>query len=325
MTPDDVLDLAETGAIGPAICARDLPLPPMEATLLLRAMSRAGLLCTMLPGVHTTMRTSTRLKRTFGVASEIQAIAAYGRLHRRMTLPAPAAAANMVGLSKQVPGRHMFVWNGPTRRLKVSNCPVDIDPMPDWTLDRAGDPSLPFLLALSAWGARWNAGALRALAGDLGPETSTLIAGTRRAGLPADLARCLDRFRRARRHVHRRIDAPTDPIATVLSVAASCAPADPFDRCRSTSAKMVSTLSGMGIPCVMLRCSGWHGGATPEADTRWLRTDPMRWVHYVVHVPGCDTVVDATWNQFDASADPVRIGTQERTRAEWRDVVEATS
>jgi hypothetical protein len=325
MTPDDVLDLADAGAIGPAICARDLPLPMKEATLLLRAMSRAGLLSTMLPGVHTTLRESTVLRRVVGAAGHVEAIAAYGRLHRRMTLPAPVAAANMVGLSLQVPARHLFVWNGPVRRLTLSGCPLRVDPLPDWASARTTEPSIPFLLAMSAWEANWNARDLDGLARRLGPDGSRMIAHARRAGLPRHLALCLDRFRRARIRIHGPDVPPSDPMAVVVEVAASMAPEIPFDRCRATSSRIVSELSSRGLRCRMLRCSDRLGDDLPDADRRWLDTPPARWVHYVVHVPSLGVVVDATWRQFDPSADPVRIGDLARTRSEWGEVVEATS
>lgn len=324
MTRDDVLDLADAGAIGPAVCARDLPLPVREATLLLRAMSRAGLLSTMLPGVHTTLRESAILKRVVGAAGHVEAIAAYGRLHRRMTLPAPAAAANMVGLSLQVPARQLFVWDGPARRLTVSGSPIHIDPLPEWACARTAEPSIPFLLAMSAWDANWDARDLGGLARRLGPDGSRMVAHARRAGLPRHLALCLDRFRRARIRIHGPDVAPTDPMAVIIGFAASMTPDAPFDRCRATSARIVAALSSAGVRCRMLRCSDRLGDDLPDADPRWLDTPRARWVHYVVHVPSLDVVVDATWRQFDPSADPVRIGDLTRTKSEWGEVVEAT-
>ena len=119
------------------------------------------------------------------------------------------------------------------------------------------------------------------------------------------------------RRIHGPATPPADPRGIVTDVATAKAPARPFDRCRTTSARIVSTLASKGVPARILRCAGWRGDVTPHEDPRWSRIPPDRRVHYVVHVPDVDMTVDATWRQFDASADPVRIGDLATTTSEW--------
>lgn len=319
MTLDDVLDAMESGRIGAAVCARDLPMHPVPAAALLRRGWNEGALHRLLPGVYCGLTESALLGRDVPAASHQQAAAAYGRLHGRMILPAPAAAANMVGLSEQVPSALLLTWPGPARRFR-DGMHMDLTPMPDWAAARTGDPAIPFLLALSAWNASWDSRELDALARRLGADHSRTIASSRRRGLPRTLSLCLDRFRRATIRIHGPASPPADPRAVVHAVAGEKAPTKPFDRCRATSARIVSTLAARGIASRILRCAGWRGGDTPREDPRWGDMPPEHRVHYVVHVPALDMVVDATWRQFDASADPVRIGTLSSTSSEWNAV-----
>lgn len=319
MTVDDVLDAIERGDLDAAVCARDLALDPVEGAALLHRGWREGQIHRLLPGVYCGLRESELLGRDVPAASHHQAAAAYGRLHRRMMLPAPEAAANMVGLSEQVPSTMLLVWPGPPRRFR-GGVRMDVAPMPQWAADRTADPAIPFLLALSSWGAAWDARDLDRLARTLGPDHSRTIATVGRKGLPRPLSLCLDRFRRATVRIHGPSEPPSDPRAVVRDVATGLAPKKPFDRCRATSARIIAALTSKGVRSTILRCAGWTGAATPNEDARWNDVPAANRIHYVVHVPDLDLVVDATWRQFDPSADPVRIGTLASTTSEWTEV-----
>ena len=123
-------------AEGRAVVARDLPTSLLEASRMLHGMRRKEALVEMLPGTFCGVRWSAILKRYVPACEHVDAVTAYARAHGRVALPAPAAAANMVGLSLQVPGRHLYVWNGPVRRMRIRGVdrqapgsPIDFDPM----------------------------------------------------------------------------------------------------------------------------------------------------------------------------------------------------
>lgn len=89
-------------------------------------------------------------------------------------------------------------------------------------------------------------------------------------------------------------------------IAETASPARPFDRCRSTSERLVRDLSKAGIACAMIRTRG-HASERPRADRRWLRLDRWGWIHYAVEIPGLGITVDPTWRQFEKEGPSVLI------------------
>lgn len=92
-----------------------------------------------------------------------------------------------------------------------------------------------------------------------------------------------------------------------------------FNRCRQTTASLMSLLAEHGIESHAVRLSEAQG-YYPDAHPKWHRLGAaVYWVHYAVLVDGM--VVDCTARQFDPKADFPKISTPDEVEAEWPDAV----
>lgn len=317
--PKDALRLSieETGTL----TARDLPLPLIEAARLLRDMRRDGVLIEMIPGVFSRVRGDGILGRRTTSSSHLDAIAGYARAHGRMGLPSPHEAAHMVGLERVSPEAASYVWNGPSRTLRVRTtdrlrigASLTFDPMPEWAMRMIHDPSIPFLLALSHKPSAYRASELDAFVRRMGPNAS-VIATARTRGMPRDLVLCLQRLERA---CTRVLGDPTvDAEAIMRSIAPGLVPASPFDACRRASSRLVKALASRGVRAELVQHRG-HPAECPDADPRWLAIDRSNWVHWAVEIPKTGLHVDLTYGQFDPSVTGPRIQPIVTARSQWK-------
>jgi len=317
--PKDALRLSieETGTL----TARDLPMPLVEAARLLRDMRRDGVLIEMIPGVFSRVRGDGILGRRTTSSSHLDAIAGYARAHGRMGLPSPHEAAHMVGLERISPEAASYVWNGPSRTLRVRTtdrpqigASLTFDPMPECAMRLIHDPSIPFLLALSYEPSTYRACGLDAFVRRMGPNAS-VIASTTTRGMPRDLVLCLQRLKRA---CTRVLGDPTVDAETIVrSIATGLVPASPFDACRRASARLVRALASRGVRAELVQHTG-HLAESPSADPRWLAIDRSGWIHWAVEIPKAGLHVDLTYGQFDPCVTGPRIQSIVTARSQWR-------
>ncbi len=104
--------------------------------------------------------------------------------------------------------------------------------------------------------------------------------------------------------------------ATIESIVHDLVPRWPFDRCRETSVRIVTDLSRLDIPSVLVQHTG-HLVDRPRADPRWMRIPRSSWTHWVVEIPSMGMHLDATFAQFDHDHEGPRIMSIEEAVTEW--------
>ena len=136
-----------------------------------------------------------RVSRRLGIVAPPDADAAAAAVGRRTgsrVLPSGATAANRLGLSTQVPARHAYLTDGPTRAVRLGPIELRFRHAPPWLTRAAGaDPRDPVPLALAAMrhlGRRGVDGrAAATLAASLSPRDRRRLADAASVG-PAWLA-----------------------------------------------------------------------------------------------------------------------------------------
>lgn len=119
-----------------------------------------------------------------------QAVESLARQRGEIIVSSGAAAANMLGLTTQVPARSVYWTSGPNRTLCLGKQVVEIRHAPRWQLVLGHDPAGEVVRALAWVGPEEVEPALRKLKPKLAPATfDALLAATPQ--LPSWLARCI--------------------------------------------------------------------------------------------------------------------------------------
>ena len=107
-----------------------------------------------------------------------------------MTTPHGANAANLLGLTRQVPVRSVYLTSGRTRKLKLGRAEVFMKHAPHWMLALGSSPAGAAVRALSWMGPMHAGKALAALRQTLSPPEWHALTATR-AMLPSWMARAI--------------------------------------------------------------------------------------------------------------------------------------
>lgn len=136
-----ILDRIKRNASGRVFSARDFldlgSRPAIDQTL--SRHSRAGRLRKVSRGLYDLPRTDPQLGRLSPNADAV-AVALKGRDSIRLQ-PAGAHAANMLGLSDQVPMKTIYLTDGPSRRVKVGGVEILLKHTTARNMSTAGRPS----------------------------------------------------------------------------------------------------------------------------------------------------------------------------------------
>ena len=136
-------------------------------------------------GVYLLPVTSRFGTRAPSVELAVEALAAQ---RGEVIVPSGAAAANILGLTTQVPVRSVYLTSGRTRRMNLGKQVVELRHAPRWQLAMAQRPAGEAVRALAWLGPEKAAAALVALKGKLSPAAfSELVAAAPQ--LPTWLAR----------------------------------------------------------------------------------------------------------------------------------------
>lgn len=100
-----------------------------------------------------------------------QAVEALGRQRGEVIVSAGAAAANMLGLTTQVPVRSIFLTSGRSRNMKLGKQVVELRHAPRWQLTLAARPAGEAVRALAWLGPEQAEPALKKLKRTLPPST----------------------------------------------------------------------------------------------------------------------------------------------------------
>ena len=102
-------------------------------------------------------------------------------------VPSGAAAANVLGLTEQVPVRPVYLTSGPTRQLRLGDQRVQLRHAPRWQLVAPHRPAGSIVRALAWLGPEEVEAGLREVASRMSDEDLAELAGAR-ATLPAWIA-----------------------------------------------------------------------------------------------------------------------------------------
>lgn len=106
--PADFLEIGSRGAVDVA----------------LHRLTRKGIICRLGRGVYDFPRKHPVLGRLYPSAEEVAKVLA-GRDRSRIQ-PAGAYAANVLGLSEQVPAKAVFLTDGPSRAVKIGSMVIEL-------------------------------------------------------------------------------------------------------------------------------------------------------------------------------------------------------
>jgi len=152
-TPANFMDLGSRTAIG----------------LALMRYLRAGAICQLARGLYEVPRTHPKLGK-LAPSTEAIAEALAGR-HAIRLQPTGAYAANVLGLSDQVPVRMVFLTDGPTRRVKIGRREIVLKRTTPRNMATAGGTGGIVIQALRWLGQRHvDEKVISRLRGDLKPE-----------------------------------------------------------------------------------------------------------------------------------------------------------
>jgi hypothetical protein len=112
------------------------------------------------------------------------------KLRGETVAPHGAAAANRLGLTRQVPMRTIYLTSGPSRRLNLGAQSIELEHAPRWQLTNAGRPSGEVVRAL-AWAGRPQAQEFLARIKQKLPEEVRKELIAYRGALPEWLARTI--------------------------------------------------------------------------------------------------------------------------------------
>lgn len=104
----------------------------------------------------------------------------------------------------------------------------------------------------------------------------------------------------------------------LLEIVSRIAPPSPFNRCKSTSRKLVAALRKRGTEAQVFRFAG-HQRYRENVDPRWAKLPAWSWIHYAVYVPSLEVVLDPTWGQFETMGSTFRIASKDEYFAEWHE------
>jgi hypothetical protein len=181
-----ILERAAQLPEGTPLCAKELLHLGSRAALdqALSRLARRGQLMRAGRGVY-----FRPIETRFGVRAPFaeKAVEAIARLRGETVASHGAAAANMLGLTTQVPVRAVYLTSGPSRRLKLGAQVVQLKHAPRWQLVKAGRPAGEAIRALAWLGPAHVQEALTTLKRTL-PEPDLRELAAARAVLPEWLA-----------------------------------------------------------------------------------------------------------------------------------------
>ena len=114
-------------------------------------------------------------------------VASLAALWGEIIVPSGAAAANVLGLTEQVPVRPVYLTSGPARQLRLGDQRVQLRHAPRWQLVAPHRPAGDIVRALAWLGAEEAEGCLREVASRIPDEDLAELADAR-ATLPAWIA-----------------------------------------------------------------------------------------------------------------------------------------
>ena len=150
----------------------------------LSRLSRSGKLIRVCQGVYT-----RPIETRFGPRppSVEKVIASLSALWHETIVPCGGAAANVLGITTQMPVRSVYLTSGPSRRLTLSQLTVHLRHAPRWQLVAPHRPAGDAVRALAWVGSKEIQENLALLGRKLSPEDLTELAATR-ALMPAWVA-----------------------------------------------------------------------------------------------------------------------------------------
>ena len=114
-------------------------------------------------------------------------VASLAALRGEVIVPSGAAAANVLGLTEQVPVRPVYLTSGPTRQLRLGDQRVELRHAPRWQLVAPHRPAGSIVRALAWLGPKEVEAGLRQVAPRIPDEDLAELADAR-ATLPAWIA-----------------------------------------------------------------------------------------------------------------------------------------
>jgi len=171
--------------------ARSLPeggiLSPREFLHLGSRSARAGRLLRVARGIYAVPISSRFGSRTPSPEKVIRALAEQSG---EIVVPHGASAANILGLTQQVPIREVYLTSGRTRKLKLGRSEVLVKHAPHWMLALGTRPAGSAVRAL-AWIGPTHAGKSLALLRRILPLSEWQMLTSTRATLPGWMAQAI--------------------------------------------------------------------------------------------------------------------------------------
>ena len=153
----------------------------------LSRLTKEGKLLRVARGTYVTPVSSRFGTRAPSPEKVVHALAAQGG---EVVTPHGASAANMLGLTQQVPIREVYLTSGRTRKLKLGRSEIMVKHAPRWMLALGSGPAGAAVRALAWMGPAHVGESLAALRRTLPPSEWQALASAR-AALPSWMARAI--------------------------------------------------------------------------------------------------------------------------------------